>query len=166
MVVEQATREKDDLLMALGLGYLGQFLGRRVNELVLANGKLKNFTQMRTSHGYVIQHLVETDHPVSRTGSDLARRMGVSQQAASKAIAELVRLGAVEVTGSSDRRAKQVSLSASGWAAVQQTRRYRALLEDRLRQSVGTKQYAKAQKILRDCLILLGGADRIRSRRI
>jgi hypothetical protein len=48
---------------------------------------------MRASHGYVVQYLAGTDHPVSRTGSELARRIGI------------------EVTPSEDRRAKQVSLS-------------------------------------------------------
>ena len=165
-VAKKGARREDGLLMTLGLGYLGQFLGQRVNELVIAGGKRKGFTQMRASHGYVIQHLVETDSPVARTGSDLARRMGVTQQAASKAIAELVRLGVVEVTASEDRRAKQVSLSTSGWAAVQWARRYRARLEDRLLRGVGAKQYAQAQETLRECLTLLGGVDRIRSRRI
>jgi DNA-binding MarR family transcriptional regulator len=166
MVVKTAAHPKDDLLVTLGLGYLGQFLSQRVNELVLAHGRRKGFAQMRTSYGYVIQHLVERDHTVSRTGSELARRMGVSQQAASKAIAELVRLGVVEVTACEDRRAKQVSLSARGWDAVQMGRRYRASVEERLRRHVGHQRYAEAQKTLRDCLGLLGGVDRIRSRRI
>lgn len=166
MVVKCTEPRNDDLLLTLGLGYLGQFLGQRINELILTGSRRKGSTHMRASHGYVIQHLVTADHPVSRTGSELARRMGVSQQAASKMIAELVRLGAVEVTASADRRAKQVSLSASGWAAVQQTRRNRAQLEGRLRRGIGEKQYAEAQKALRKCLALLGGVEKIRSRRI
>lgn len=166
MVVKRDRLLKNDLLLTLGLGYLGQFLGQRMNELVLANGKRQGFAQMRTSHGFVIQHLVETDHPVSRTGSELARRMGVSQQAASKAISELSRLGVVEVHPSKDRRAKHVSLSADGWKAVQQSRMYRVSLEDRLIRSIGPERYAETQNTLRDCLLLLGGVDRIRSRRI
>jgi DNA-binding MarR family transcriptional regulator len=151
---------------SLGLGYLGQFLGQRLNELVVANGRSKGFTQMRASYGYVIQHLVETDRPVSRTGSELARRMGVSQQAASKAIAELVRLGVVEIVASEDRRAKVVNLSSRGWDAVQQTRRYRAKLEKRLLRKVGEKRYWAAQETLRDCLVLVGGLERVVSRRV
>ena len=157
---------KNDLLLNLGLGYLGQFLGQRMNELVLAEGRRRGLTQMRTSYGYIVQHLVETDGPVSRTGSELARRMGVSQQAASKAIAELVRLGVIEVSVSGDRRAKQVRLSQRGWDAVKRTRRYRATLEKKLARHVGDRRYAAAQKTLRECLMLLGGVERIRSRRI
>ena len=166
MVVIQAQRRNDDLFVSLGLGYLGQFLGARMNELILASNRRRGFAQMRTSYGYVIQHLVDADHPVSRTGSELARRMGVSQQAASKMIAELVQLGVVEVEAAADRRAKKVSLTASGWAGVQQARRYRARLEGRLMRAVGAKQYSEARETLRACLSLLGGVERIRSRRI
>jgi len=166
MVVIRASLRNDDLFVTLGLGYLGQFLGARMNDLILANNQRRGFAQMRASYGYVIQHLVDADHPVPRTGSELARRMGVSQQAASKMIAELIQLGAVEVEASADRRAKKVSLTASGWAAVQQARRYRARLEGRLMRAVGAKRYTEAQKTLRACVILLGGVERIRSRRI
>lgn len=166
MVVIRAPRRNEDPFVTLGLGYLGLFLGQRMNELVLSNGRRKGVAQMRASHGYVIQHLVEMDHPISRTGSDLARRMGISQQAASKKIEELVQLGAVEVKASTDRRAKLVRLSASGWAAVQHARQYRAKLERRLLRDVGAEQYAEAQETLRACLTLLGGVERIRSRRI
>ena len=156
----------DDPLAALGLGYLGQFLGQRVNELVLASGRRQGFARMRMSQGYVIQHLVAKDHPVSRTGSELARRMGVSQQAASKTVAELVDLGVLEVTESKDRRKKQVSLSARGWDAVQRARADRARVEKRLLKEVGIRRYAQAQSTLRKCLVVLGEADRIRSRRV
>jgi len=166
MVVKRTARPNEDLLSALGLSYLGQFLGQRVNELILANCRKKGFGEMRVSHGYVIQHLVETDRPVSRTGSELARRMGVSQQAASKTIAELGRLGVVEVSVSEDRRAKLVSLSARGWAGVQESRRFRAKMEARLLRQVGALRYEEARKALRDCLELLGGVGRIRSRRV
>lgn len=156
-----------DIFSSLGLGYLGQFLGLRINELVLAEAKRKGFAELRESHGYVIQHLVETDRPVSRTGTELARRMGVTQQAASKSIADLVRLGAVAVTQApTDRRAKLISLSASGWDAVRQTRRTRARLENKLRNRLGPDRYADARQTLRDCLNLLGGISRINSRRI
>ena len=166
MVVKRAATVEDDLFSTLGLGYLGQFLGQQVNELILASGKRKGFSEMRVSHGFVVQHLVAADRPVSRTGSDLARRMGVSQQAASKTIAELVRLGVVNVAPSKDRRAKQVSLSARGWEAVQLARRYRTRLEQRLLRHVGRRRYSEARRTLRDCLTLLGGVDRIRTRRI
>src|ERR1700730_7512246 len=100
MVVKRTRQLNDDLFSTLGLGYLGQFLGQRMNELVLASCRRKGLEGVRISHGYIIQHFVETSEPVTRTGTDLARRMGVTQQAASKTIAELVRLGVVEVAES------------------------------------------------------------------
>src|SRR5262249_4435934 len=147
MVVNRHSKpEEEDLVSTLGLGYLGQFLGQRVNELVLAGGKRKGFSEMRISHGYVIQHLVDSDRPVSRTGTELARRMGVSQQAASKAVRELVRIGAVEITRSKDRRAKDVRLSNRGWEMVLHTRQYRSRLEAKLLDHVGPGRYSDAQR--------------------
>jgi DNA-binding MarR family transcriptional regulator len=166
MVVQRSGKPQDDLFLTLGLGYLGQFLAQRVNELVLASCERKGFSGMRTSHGYVVQHLVETDRPVPRTGTDLARRMGVTQQAVSKTIAELVRLGVVEITPAEDRRAKQVSLSARGWDAVQQARQSRSRVEDRLLRHIGPQRYSEVQSTLRDCLTLLGGVNRIKRRKI
>jgi DNA-binding MarR family transcriptional regulator len=159
-------RDQEDLFALQGLAYLGQFLGLRVNDLIVAAGKRRGFRQMRESHGYVIQHLVESDGPISRTGTEIARRMGVSQQAASKTIRELVRIGAVRTAPSKDRRAKEVSLTKRGWEAVLYTRRYRAQLEAKLLRRVGAKRYSDAQETLRDCLELLGGVGRIRSRTV
>lgn len=158
--------KRDDVIPALGLGYLGQFLGQRINELVLASCKKRGFPEMRISHGYVIQHLVETNRPVARTGSELARRMGVTQQAASKAIGELVRLGVVEVKRAADRRAKEVRLSVRGWEGVQCARSVRARLEAKLARHVGERRYSDARKTLRACLELAGGVERIRARRV
>jgi len=77
---------------------------------------------------------------VARTGSQLARRMGVTQQAASKAIAELVRLGVVEVKKSPDRRAKEVRLSPRGWQGVEYARSARARIEKKLAHHVGKRR--------------------------
>src|SRR5689334_6724164 len=97
----------------LGLGYLGFFLGLRMNELVRARGGAKGFA-MRDSYGYVIQHLIERD----RTISELATRMNVSQQAVSKFVSEMARHGVLEEVPSHDRRVKRVRLSSRGWDAV------------------------------------------------
>jgi len=67
-------------LARLDIAYLGFFLGLRVNELVLEKGAAAGFRVMRESHGYVVQHLIESERSIT----ELARRMNVSQQAASK----------------------------------------------------------------------------------
>lgn len=166
MVVNETEKQKDDLLLTLGLGYLSQFLGQRVNELVLAYGRRKGFSRMRVSYGYVIQHLVESDRPISRTGSELARRMGVTQQAASKSVLELQKMGVVKITRSKDPRAKEVSLTNRGWEMVRSVRKFRAGFETKLRRHLGARRYAETQQALRECLQLLGGVERINSRRV
>lgn len=165
MVVNQR-HGHGDLLLALDVAYLGQFLGQRVNDLVLARCKRQGFPGLTVSHGYIVQHLVDHKGPVTRTGSELGRRLGVTQQAASKAIAELVRLGVVEVAVGADRRAKHVRLSRRGWQAVQCARTARVGLEKRLAHHVGARRYRAAQETLRACLALVGGVDAIRSRRV
>ena len=166
MVVYQAKKSAEDIFLTLGLAYLGQFLGHRVNELILAGSQRKGHLQIRTSHGYVIQHLVESDHPVARTGTELARRMGVSQQAVSKTVRELVRLGVAEMTRSRDGRAREVCLNQRGWEMVLDARQARAGIEARLRRCLGDRRYAEAQRALRECLKMVGGIEGIRSRRI
>jgi DNA-binding MarR family transcriptional regulator len=146
----------------LDLGYLALFFGLRVNELVLARAKRAGFGGVRESHGYVIQHLIESDRSIS----DLARRMEISQQAASKVIAELAKLEIVEVRTAANRREKRVRLSARGWEAVRRGRMTRRRIERRVIGEVGAKDYDQAKSILLRCLTALGGLERIRARRI
>jgi len=146
----------------LDLGYLGLFLGLRCNELVAERMAAKGFANVRETHGYVIQHLIERDRSIT----ELAERMEVTQQAASKVVAELLRVGAVEAVIAEDRRSKRIRLSRRGWRAVKIARKLRSELEARLVKTLGPGQYAEAKAILVKCLTELGGLERIRSRRI
>jgi len=146
----------------LDLGYLALFLGLRINDIVRECGAASGFPEMRDSYGYVIQHLIESE----RTITELARRTEVSQQAISKTVAELVRRGIVESVPASDRRARRIRLSARGWEAVTFTRRVRRRLEERLRRAIGPAEYRRAKRVLLNGLRLLGGMQRIRTRRI
>ena len=146
----------------LDLGYLALFLGLRVNQLVMERMRAAGFQNVRQGHGYVIQHLIECDRSIT----ELAQRMEVTQQAASKVAAELARLGVLEITPGRDRRAKRVRLSGQGWRIVHLGRNVRAQIEKRLIRSAGPDRYQKAQKTLADCLEALGGMERIRSRRV
>src|SRR5262245_3908345 len=56
---------------ALPLTHLAMFLGLRVNELIVERGRAAGFRQFRESHGFVIQHLIESE----RTITELANRM-------------------------------------------------------------------------------------------
>lgn len=146
----------------LELPYLGLFLGLRVNEIVIEQTSKAGFKGVRESHGYVIQHLIESD----RTITELARRMQVTQQAASKMVAELIRLGLVEAVSDKDRRAKRIRLAQRGRNCVQLGRRVRARIEKQLIRSAGKDNYEDAKATVMNCLDVLGGIERIRSRRI
>ena len=150
------------IVRQLELPYLGFFLGLRVNELVMEQTWKAGFRGVRESHGYVIQHLIESD----RTITELARRMEVTQQAASKMVAELIHLGLVEAVSDKDRRAKRIRLAQRGRNCVQLGRRLRARLEKQLIRSAGKKNYEEAKATVLTCLEVLGGVERIHSRRI
>lgn len=158
MVVKSTSVE----LEQLDLGHLAFFLGLRVNELVRARGIAAGFAKLRESHGYVIQHLIEADRSIT----ELAWRMEVTQQAASKAVAELIALGALEAVPGHDRRERRVRLSQRGWEAVKTARKHRRQIDGRIERAVGTIRYEAARSTLIECLEALGGTKRIRSRRV
>ena len=149
-------------LFDLDLGHLALFLGLRVNQLVMTQMARAGFKNLRESHGYVIQHLIES----GRTITELARRMEVTQQAASKSVAELVRLGALEESPGHDRRSKMIRLSARGWKAVHISRSVRKTIHRRLQKALGAPACEQTKRSLIQCLNALGGTGAIRTRRI
>ena len=149
-------------LSSLDIGYLGGFLGLRMNELVLEAAARAGFTEVRESHGYVLQHFIDSDRGIT----ELARRMEVSQQAASKAVAEIVDMGLLEQAPADDRRSKRIRLSDKGWKFVKTTRRTRKHLEKRLLAQIDRHSYEKTRSALIQCLEGLGKVERIFSRRV
>ena len=166
MVVEarvgSKTRNSPVIPAQLDLGYAALFLGLRFNELVRRRLEAAGFGDVRESHGYVIQHLIEEERSIT----ELARRMEVTQQAASKAVAELLRLGVVEAIRTTDRRSKRIRLSARGWLSVKLARQVRRRIESRLVQAVGAAKYDVTKGVILQCLDELGGTERIKTRRI
>jgi len=146
----------------LDIGYLGSFLGARMNDVVRTRGATQGFAGLRDSYGYVIQHLIDKD----RTISELAARMEISQQAVSKCVSEMTRHRVVEYVSAKDKRVTIVRLSSRGWDAVRLARRTRKQLERRLQKAVGVRRYEDAQQVLATCLAVLGGVRRVRTRRI
>lgn len=146
----------------LDLGHLALFTGQRINELVIAQMVKAGFKNVRESHGYLIQHLIESERSIT----ELARRMEVTQQAVSKSVAELVRFGILEVATAKDRRAKRIRLSLRGWQSVRQARKTRSQIDMRLAKALGNNEYRRAKTALLTCLDALGGVERIRSRRV
>jgi len=146
-----------DLVSALFLG--GLALTEEAGRRLAAAGH----PDLRISHGFVVQHVVEG--PV-RIG-DLAARMGVTQQAASKAVAELERLGYLDRTPDpADARARRVGLSARGEEAVAATRAIRAELQRELADALGADRVEQARRTACDLLERLGSAEAVRTRRV
>ncbi len=89
---------------------------------------------VRHRDGYVFQHLV--DGPCSIT--ELAQRLGVTQQAASKQVDDLVRRGLVlRRRDPDDARVRLLSLSDRGTLAVESGRRARRRVVDDLAREMG-----------------------------
>jgi DNA-binding MarR family transcriptional regulator len=92
------------------------------------------FGDLRPTHGYVFQHLVAGAIPIS----ELARRLGMTPQGASKLVIELERNGYVaRQTDLEDRRSHTVTLTERGWAAIEAGRAARAAITAELRAILG-----------------------------
>ncbi|WP_257461240.1 MarR family transcriptional regulator [Archangium lipolyticum] len=149
-------------LDTLDLGHLALFVGMRVNDLVLEELHAAGFTGLRQAHGYVFQHLLGG----ARSIGELAGLLEVTQQAASKTVAELEKLGYVEEAGSDDARVRRVRLSVRGQASVERSRSARAELEKRFESLQGRRALEDTRKLLGEVLESLGGAEAVRTRRI
>jgi DNA-binding MarR family transcriptional regulator len=145
---------------ALDLGHLATFVGHAYEEHVQAALDAAGLTGLRHAHGYVFQHLLAAEP----TMGELAARMEVTQQAASKVTAELAELGYVErVPDPDDARCRRLRLSARGRQAVAVAREARAALDRRLAERV---ELDTLRAGLGDVLQELGALPRIRSRRV
>ncbi|MFE2279788.1 MarR family winged helix-turn-helix transcriptional regulator [Streptomyces sp. NPDC059454] len=86
-------------------------LTRRIHDGVVARG----FEGMRPAHGFAFTRLA----PDGATVTDLAVHLGVTKQAASQLVDELVRKGYVERRPHpEDARARLVVLTEAGWACT------------------------------------------------
>ena len=118
---------------------------------------------VKPSHGYVIQRLVD-DQP---TIGELAESLGMTQQGASKQVADLERLGYVErAPGARDQRIRTVRLTAHGRAVLEQGRRARTLLEKEVVEQVGADTVAAAKVALTALLSLTEIDERIATRSV
>ncbi|MER6471805.1 MarR family winged helix-turn-helix transcriptional regulator [Streptomyces collinus] len=83
-------------------------LTQRINDGVVARG----FTDVRPAHGFAFARLV----PDGATVTDLAAHLGVTKQAASQLVDEIVRKGYAERRPHpADARARLVVLTTRGW---------------------------------------------------
>jgi DNA-binding MarR family transcriptional regulator len=118
---------------------------------------------LRYSDGFVFQHLVPGPLPVS----ELARRLQMTQQGASKTVVDLERRGYVErVQASNDERVRMVTLTDLGWLAVNGARQAREKLKKELRTMLGVSGEEQFSTSLRRLTQELGGFEMLRERRL
>ena len=103
--------------LSLAALFAGWALADEVQRRIAADG----MDDLRFADGVVFQHLV----PGPRTIGSLAERLGVSQQAASKAVADLERRGYVRREADPRRAGPHVALTERGEAAIEAGRRHR-----------------------------------------
>ncbi|WP_433337715.1 MarR family winged helix-turn-helix transcriptional regulator [Spirillospora sp. CA-294931] len=147
----------------LDTGTLALFAGFAASGHVQDDLAGRGFGDLRFSHGYVFQHLV-AGRP---TIGELAAKLGMTQQGASKAVVELERLGYAErFADPDDARTRRVRLTPRGRDAVATARRARAALEERLAARFGAGRLAEARALLTEMLDELGGVPAIRRREV
>lgn len=137
--------------------------GGAVDGHVVTTLEAAGFPGLRTRHGYVVQRLLAGE----RTVTGIARSLGVTQQAMSKTIGELERLGYVQRDADpADARRRSLSLSARGVDAVETARRARAEVLAKVTAEVGETRTRDAEAVLRSILGALGLAAHIDDRSV
>lgn len=148
---------------SIDVATLAWLAGASANEHLLRLVRGASHPKIRNAHGYVFQHLLGEPHTVG----ELAGLLGVTQQAASKVVAELEALGYVERRqDEADNRVRRVRLTRRGRAVVERARRARARLEAELRAAVGPEALAETRRVLLALLDRTGGLDAVRTRRV
>jgi DNA-binding MarR family transcriptional regulator len=138
------------------------FAGWALADAIQARLAADGFDDLRFADGVVFQHLV----PGPITIGALAERLGVSQQAASKSVADLERRGHVRRSHDpADARARLVALTERGVAAVEGGRHHRAAVVAELAARLGPRRVETARRVLVDVVRELGGEGAVRGRR-
>ncbi|MFI0454348.1 MarR family winged helix-turn-helix transcriptional regulator [Actinomadura sp. 6N118] len=135
--------------MELDVQTLALFVGFAAADRVQDALARQGYGDLRFSHGFVFQHLIEGEPTIG----ELAARLAVTQQAASKTIAELESLGYTErVPDPADARIRRVRLTSRGRMAIDAARQARATLEAELLQRVGDDALATTRACLHQIL--------------
>ncbi len=150
----------DDLL---DFAVAAQLTGLALTDRAMERLHERGHPALRVSHGYLFQHLI--DGPV--TIGELAERLGVTQQAVSKTVAELAAAGYVQrLPDATDRRVRRVALTERGHGAVRDAREVRAELVGELSERLGADRVESARRTLLAALDIAGGSAAVRNRRV
>lgn len=147
----------------IDLPTLVSLAGPGVTEHLLAHVIASGFSGVKRSHGYVIQRLVD-DEP---TITALAQALGMTQQGASKQVAELEKLGlVVRFSVPGDQRVRRVRLSSKGAELLAAGRHQREALERALVEQVGRECVDQARVAVAGLLSLVGMGEQVPSRSV
>jgi DNA-binding MarR family transcriptional regulator len=147
----------------LDLSLTALFAGWAMTDEVQRRLTAQGLGDLRFNDGVVIQHVLAA--PLSITA--LAERMGVTQQAASKAVADLERRGLLtREPDPEDARTKLLHLTDHAHQAVEATRRLRKDLQDELETEFGADRVDDTRALLAAVIGRFGGGDAIRARRV
>ena len=150
----------DELDVVVLTQLVAAFVGAEIRRRLGSAG----FGDLRESHGYLLQHLLDP-HPVSVT--ELARRLGVTQQAVSKSASELEASGYLErLPVATDGRARTLALTARGRAMIHASRRARADLVDELATVIGVDALEDARRTFARALTVLDPAGTVAARAV
>lgn len=128
----------------------------RLDNDVLARVRSDVGDDVRIRDGYVFQHLI--DEP--RSISELARRLGVTQQAASKQVTDLVgRRLVTKDRDPTDARSWLVSLTSRGHRVIESGRRARSAVADELISELGGPSF---QTLVEHLVLLSDRTDAMR----
>ena len=153
-MVEQ-TASPVDLGILIGLAYQS-FVDELRAELAV-----RGFDDLGKTYGYVFRAL--TSEPLHLR--QLAERLGMTDQGASKIVDEMERRGYVERRADpSDGRVKQLRLTRRGRAALAMARRFHAAYERRLRDAAGARDVAALRRVLEVVVAATGSSAEARLR--
>ncbi len=149
-------------LKSLDVVVLAQLVGRVLDTEGQAR-IARRHPDSRPHHGYVFQHLV----PGPMAVGQIADRMEVTQQAVSKTVAELERLGYVERQADPrDARVRLIALTRKGRAVIDDYRAIRSDLADELVAGLGERRVEQLRKLLAQALQTVGAAEAVAGRRV
>ncbi len=123
----------------------------------------EGFGDLRQVHGYVFQHLV----PGPIRVSDLAHKLGMTPQGASKFVIELEGLGYVRRrVDPDDHRNRKVELTELGWAGINAARKIRTEINADVRAQLGDEETTRLIDALRRLAEETGGLQELLGRRL
>jgi DNA-binding MarR family transcriptional regulator len=148
---------------SIDVASLAMLAGGAIERHVLTQLRGHGHPRIKTSHGFVFQHLIDG----TPTVGELATKLRITQQGASKVIVELEALGYVTRNQQvGDARVRRVELTDAGRAVIALSRQVRAELDLALERVLGADGLQLFRTNLVGLLAAVGGLDVVRARAV